>query len=350
MKAQSRGLARERQQGLLRDLAYFGLAGLGSVMALRPRRAILCYHRLRQDGPLRSDDDPALARALPVGLFTQHMTWLATFADIVTLDELVRSSSEKTATHRWTVVVTFDDGFADNLDLGLPVMRRHGIRPMIFLTTGFVSNHARTPWWLLFDRLAAVAPKDALRLIGVKESRDPRKEFATRMRAAGPESVARHEGRLTDALARQGHHWPSPFLSPEQVAAAAAAGEVEFGAHTVGHASLTACTDAELADEIVGSRDTIAAWTGLAPRWFAYPFGDPPNFDSRVASMVGQAGFIGAVTLIPKYVDRSSEALYLPRIAIRESDHLPALRARLLAAPMVGAGRGLVAAASASQQ
>ena len=55
----------------------------------------------------------------------------------------------------------------------------------------------------------------------------------------------------------------------------------EIGAHSRHHPRLTACSDAELFDELEGAAEDIAGRLGRRPTTFAYPYGD---IDARVAA------------------------------------------------------------------
>lgn len=83
-----------------------------------------------------------------------------------------------------------------------------------------------------------------------------------------------------------------PLMSDAQVQAWHAAG-MEVGAHTRTHPRLPTCTDAELRDEIAGSKADLEALIGAPVTQFCYPYGD---LDERVVAATRQAGFLAATT------------------------------------------------------
>lgn len=301
--------------------AYVAFAGVA------PRQAVLCYHRLR----LRADDTgPGSARALPVEDFERQLDWLAGFCEFVPLGALIEWRAAPP--RRWRVAVTFDDGYADTLDLGLPAMLRYGIRPTVFVTTGFVADHGSPPLWVLMDLAAARAPDRLAALVGARDVAEACRIVRHRFRTTGPPSLARLRRQLSDIAGDPG---PSLFPSVARLRQAAREDTVDFEAHTVNHPSLTVCDDADLVREIVAGRDQLEAWTGKRSRWFAFPFGGKGEVDARTALAVRKAGFEGALTLIPGYVGKRGDPFRLPRVPIGTGHSLADFRSRVLAAPIL---------------
>ncbi|MCU1347023.1 MAG: polysaccharide deacetylase [Acidobacteria bacterium] len=120
-------------------------------------------------------------------------------------------------------------------------------------------------------------------------------------------------------IERHSHH---PFNLTWDEVAALAAQRVDFQSHTFSHPFLSRTRHPELSDaqyaewlanELRQSRDSIAAHTGREVRFLAYPYGD---YDAGVIAAAGAAGYLGAVTVTPGIVTRSSNAFALPRYLI----------------------------------
>ena len=93
---------------------------------------ILMYHSVSRIGA-----DPWGLRVAP-RQFAEHMAVLRTHTNPIRLDELA-SATVGDGTRR-PVVVTFDDGYADNLLHALPILERYRIHATIFVATGFVGS------------------------------------------------------------------------------------------------------------------------------------------------------------------------------------------------------------------
>lgn len=197
-----------------------------------PGVRILMYHRVL---PQAHGDQLAVGLAR----FEQQIAHLARRARVLHLadavDALAAGRLDTPA-----VVLTFDDGYRDNLVHALPVLRRHGIPATIFVTAEFCDQTRRHPRY------------------------------------------ANEPGRL--------------HLDWGEVAALAAEPLITIGSHTLSHAHLSRLTDADAAREIGASRERIAARIGESVDFFCYPSGD---FGAREERLVREAGYRAAVSVAP---------------------------------------------------
>jgi peptidoglycan/xylan/chitin deacetylase (PgdA/CDA1 family) len=125
-----------------------------------------------------------------------------------------------------------------------------------------------------------------------------------------------------------------PLLNWSMLRALASEG-LEIGAHSRTHPRLTSVEDAQLADEVEGPREVVAAEIGKSPTTFAYPYGD---LDARVVACVERAGYTSAVTtelrplgggLSPFALPRL-DAYYLAKPGVMERWGTPAFRRYLI--------------------
>lgn len=102
-------------------------------------------------------------------------------------------------------------------------------------------------------------------------------------------------------------------LSPEQIHAMQASGDVEFGAHTVNHINLKNTERAQALHEIVASKTAVEKLTGAPCLSFAYPFG---RYLPEHVDMVREAGFRTAVTVRKDIAAIDAAPLEIPRISV----------------------------------
>jgi len=232
----------------------------------------------------------------------------------ISMDEAGRMLAGKMPVQANSVVITFDDGYRNNLHHALPVLLRHHARALQYLPTGHVDE--RKPMW--FDRLDFALQHASVdgRTIPIGSSeitirgkdRDETTDFYARLRRLAKKirpdrtmlqeldriSTALEEetaARLADVFEKD--DWSSLVTWPE---VRAAAGSIDFGSHTVNHIRIAADSREVAASELAVSRKRLEAETGLPCRHFAYPDG---NFDSETASLVQANGYETAVTMEP---------------------------------------------------
>ncbi|MCK5799686.1 MAG: polysaccharide deacetylase family protein, partial [Deltaproteobacteria bacterium] len=104
-----------------------------------PQRGTMIYmlHQLtKEETPFRDGID--------VDLFDAFCRHLAAHYEVLPLEELERQRHSGKVPSR-AVALTFDDGYADNYHLALPILRRYGLPATVFVTTGFI-NRTHIPW------------------------------------------------------------------------------------------------------------------------------------------------------------------------------------------------------------
>jgi peptidoglycan/xylan/chitin deacetylase (PgdA/CDA1 family) len=189
-----------------------------------------------------------------------------------------------------TVAFSFDDGYADNVELVRPLLVEAGARATFFLTAGLIEER-RAPWWDEVEHLLAATDRPSFELGGrVFPLGDRRARVAAVGAAVAALRLAPAEQRtrLDELTARLGVTEPATcrLATWEQCARLAEAG-MEVGAHTLTHPYLTKLAPEAQRAEIAGSFDLIERRLGLRPRGFAYPGGDHDAASLAAAAAAG---------------------------------------------------------------
>jgi peptidoglycan/xylan/chitin deacetylase (PgdA/CDA1 family) len=101
------------------------------------RVPVLCYHRVLPE--LREGETPIYT--LTPEEFDSHMALLAKqWFRSLSLDEYIHYNSSGVTPPERSVLVTFDDGYADNFYHAWPIAERHGIKINLFLCTGLIEG------------------------------------------------------------------------------------------------------------------------------------------------------------------------------------------------------------------
>ena len=210
------------------------LAARASARPAPPAIRILTYHRV-------NDSHPGDRLSVPSAVFTRQMEVLAySGRPVVTLGEAVAALRGDRALPPGAVALTFDDGFADNLEVALPVLQRFELPAIFFVPSA---------------------------LIG------------------GARPVERYLGCCGD----------DRLMDWEEVQALVEAGH-DVGGHGRTHLELADLPAGEAREEIEGSRREIAERASVRPRFFCYPRGSQ---SPEVRRLVQSSGYEAACTVQP---------------------------------------------------
>lgn len=200
---------------------------------------------------------------VPGDTFARQMRLLALLRyRVITLDELAAALRAGGPLPRRGVVITIDDGYRDNLEVALPLLRRHRFPASLFL-------------------------------------------------------VSRRVGEAND-WDTEGAPAGRPILGDAEIAELRAGG-VHLGAHTRTHPVLSQLDDEQVREEIGGSRRDLEERLGEPIETLTYPFG---VWDDRSLAATAEAGFLAACTTEARLTQTGDDPLLIPRIEIGGSDSI----------------------------
>jgi glycosyltransferase involved in cell wall biosynthesis/peptidoglycan/xylan/chitin deacetylase (PgdA/CDA1 family) len=224
---------------------------------------ILAYHAVARPG------ERASRFVIPAGRLERQLAWCRRRRrPVISLDEYVACRREHRLPQAGSVVLTFDDGYLDVKELGLPILLEHGATATVFLVTEAMDDANR---W------------------------DSQGELAGRKTLSWADAAALRETGLS------------------------------LGAHTRTHPRLTDLPPAGAEDEISLSRSALDARLGPI-RHFAYPFGKTSD---ALAEMVARAGFDSGCSIEPGANGPAVPLHNLRRIEIFGNWSLPRFALRL---------------------
>lgn len=280
-------------------------------MTPRPAAAlsILIYHRVL------AEPDPLFPDQFDARRFDRQLGLLKRFFSVLPLLEAVRRLREGCLPPR-AACVTFDDGYADNAEVALPLLQRHGLTACFFIATGYLDGGRM--WNDSVIEAVRHAPGDTLDLSAYGLGRVPigspelRREAISRLLARF--KYLPFEQRQTLAAQLRGGGAPSPLMMrAAQVGALHRAG-MEIGAHTVSHPILATLSDRAACADIANGKQRLESLTGAPVRLFAYPNGVPgQDYGARHVEIVRTLGFEAAVTTNWGVARQGTDLFQLPR-------------------------------------
>ncbi|WP_409574849.1 polysaccharide deacetylase family protein [Thiobacillus sp.] len=204
--------------------------------------------------------------AVSMQRFREQLDFLATEGYATpTMAELVDAPAKK-----WdgrTAVITFDDGYADNL-AACEELQKRGMRATWFIVSGSVGQSPRWP----------------------------------------------ADGRPGDRL-----------LNSAELCEMQENG-MEIGSHTVSHARLPDADDERLMRELGESKASLESMLGHPVSSFAYPYG---AWDERCANAVKQAGYAASCTTQTGWALRDKDPYRLRRLTVFNTDTLGSFARKL---------------------
>jgi peptidoglycan/xylan/chitin deacetylase (PgdA/CDA1 family) len=272
-----------------------------------PSATILMYHSVLPDPTQQADSLGGIVHS--ESAFRGQMELLAREYHPISLDETLKYLRDGEDLPKRSVVVTFDDGYANNYDVAMPILNELSIPATFYVTVDCVENR-RLPWP---SRLRFVFCKTKL-----AEWRDPaakswslsdslHREWAflaacdRSCQLSGTvqeEFVRTIEQNLQTCLPDQldSDQSGSPMMSYEQLRGLTRHGHI-VGSHTMTHPNLAQIKEEEAYGELAESKQQLESQLGIQVNHFAYPCPAlSPHWSERTVEQCRALGYETAVT------------------------------------------------------
>jgi len=279
----------------------------------RARLSILTYHRVL------AEQDALFPNEVTAQRFDQQMSLLKRVFNVLPLEEAVERLKSGTLPER-AISITFDDGYADNVTIALPILQRHGLAATFFIATAYL-NGGR----MFNDTVIEVIRRstdDFLDLECMGLGTHVVSSAVAKVSAINhilsqvkylPEQAREEKVALLCTHVRCGQLPDNLMMTTQQLKDLHQAG-MGIGAHTAHHPILAGMSADAVRQEIVEGRQFLEALLGLSVNLFAYPNGKPGvDFMPEQAHIVRELGFAAAVTTQSGAATRSSDGFQLPR-------------------------------------
>ena len=316
-------------------LYYSGLLHLAVRLRLRRKVVVLAYHRVLTPAQ-RSKTASQEGMVVEDGTFARHLEVLTQHFRVLTLDEFAKHLDRCKPFDGPCCLITFDDGWIDNFDNALPMLRARRLPAVMFLPVNFIGQRR------LFTREALTHLLVRAVELG---RRDPACRDALRAQLAplGLDRVldATDDDPLPAALAAIGRHRYAGGPEFEALVAALSSeldvlgvelsnldafvdwdevAQLErdgftFGGHGADHRVLTHVTPAVAACEAETSKKVLDGRLGRPAYAFAYPNG---AWNAEVVRTVKAAGYRIAFTIDQGHVSCDDDHFTLRRVNMHD--------------------------------
>lgn len=288
--------------------------------------AVLLYHRVAE-----LVTDPQLLSVTP-DHFEAQLKYLKKKYHILSIEEFEDCLFEKKSLPDKSILISFDDGYADNVNIALPLLEQYETQALFYICTGNL-NTTNEFWWDDVERLVLLSDslpgKIELMIKGEKmlfavNNHDERlityNKLLPLFRSLNVNErniVINELGRLSGMPAPRESHRSMTFDKLRKMSASKAS---VIGAHTHNHPSLAALSIEEQKHEINKSKKILEDITGKKIKHFSYPFGTYLDYNSDTINICKESGFSMVAANYPDTVDKASNLMMFPRFLVRDWD------------------------------
>jgi peptidoglycan/xylan/chitin deacetylase (PgdA/CDA1 family) len=239
--------------------------------------------------------------------------------NVLPLLEASRRLQEGTLPPR-SACISFDDGYANNCEVAMPILRSIGVPATVFVATGFLDG-GRMFNDTVIETVRRAGSDIDLHEIGMGRVKlgdaASRRALARRILSEVKYfSPAERQARI-DRIAGAAHaELPRNLMLSRAQVRQLHDGGIEVGAHTVNHPILTSIDDNEAREQIGRSRRELEAIISAPVRGLAYPNGAPNrDYAHRHTLIARQCGFEYAMSTAYGSASRSTDVFQLPRVS-----------------------------------
>lgn len=291
------------------------IRSLGSLLSRGGRAGSLCvliYHRVL---PSR---DALLEDEIDRDRFEGQVSVISENFNILPLAEAVERVRSGSLPSR-ALSMTFDDGYANNAELALPILSRYRVPATFFISAGYLDGGIM--WNDVVIEAIRQAPGPILRLgnVGLDDcdvsSLSARRAALSHLLSRLKYLPQEQRGTLAFAIAEAAEARPPAnlMMTTDQLRGLHRAG-MEIGGHTLTHPILAGLAPEVARQEIIEGRDRLVDILRSPVRLFAYPNGQPKkDYAFEHVAMVRESGFSAAVSTAIGAATSGADPYQLPR-------------------------------------
>lgn len=313
--------ARNRYYALRRLVFHFK----NSLFDQRPKFLLLTYHRVMPEAQFNP-----LHTIIPYKVFVSQIEQLAKRFPVISLNSAVRQCREGQIRAKAQIVLSFDDGYADNYEFVFAFLKQKGLPGVFFVPTDYMGGSK--PLWdwelmLLLNKHNGITsvpsgtgeilrlPHEAMRTYSLRVFRE--------LKSMDPYVRQESMRALKEKLSDTSFACPAEdrFLSWPQLKEMSDAG-MEVGSHAISHSSLARMPFEAAEKEISLSKESIESRLHKPCLHFAFPFGSQTDYNDVLVRSVKKAGYQSCMLNVHGYNCPEKDMFCFKRIIMEESVNL----------------------------
>lgn len=287
---------------------------------------VLLYHRVTD-----IESDPQLLCVKPKN-FENHISLLSKKFKVLTVEEFKFYIENKKKFPKKSVLLTFDDGYADNYLEALPILEKYKSQALFYIATGTL-NTKNEYWWDAVERIILLSKSNpgqekytlnnkdyTIHNLNKTQRFELYEKLLPELRILSSEKREKTINELAilfESIQPRDSHQAMTF---EELKKMNSSNSAIIGAHTHLHPSLAALSYNEQLEEIRTSKEKLEELLSKKIVHFSYPFGTKGDFNEDTLAIVKRLGFELAAANYPYIVHYNSDKFQFPRFLVRDWD------------------------------
>ncbi|PBQ31147.1 hypothetical protein CNR22_05000 [Sphingobacteriaceae bacterium] len=281
---------------------------------------ILNFHGVRKNNNAVFNN-----RHMPVSEFEKVIVYIKKNFDIVPLSEIFEIHRAKRKVSRKTLALTFDDGYENNFNIALPVLKKHNVPATFYIISKSLVEDNYLAWPDMIDIIKKNHKED----IVVKNYVFKFPSFYNEALKLDLPAYLKTLGEHTETLAselldRFGYKTKELNASPEllrlikgkELANYANESLIEFGAHSHSHFNMEFLNKEAAVEEFKLSKELIEATIGKDVITFAFPDG---SYSKETVELAKDQGYLNIAAVGYRHNENNSDPNLLARFTISNS-------------------------------
>jgi peptidoglycan/xylan/chitin deacetylase (PgdA/CDA1 family) len=311
---------------LTNALHSFGMLESNLKRKARGSALILAYHRVNNEDYIKNS---VLKQPLYVSdrVFDIHLSWLAANFTMVPLNDIIEKIRKMESWEEALCAITFDDGWHDNYEFALPLLKKHDVPSTIFVVGSEIGLSEPNCWDICFEiiqrkvqlpqNLTGMSKLDEILCLDAKNRVEKARAAVNIMRTLGMEDFdSVREGlreyfynEIREAGEIKNNYKKLSWANMKEMQSF----KVEFGYHSLSHPILInfprerLLVELDLPSEIARQHDVKLA------NIFSYPDG---KYNEEVVKVLKEKGYGGATSLVNGLNSLKTQAFELKRFNI----------------------------------
>tara|TARA_B100001123_G_scaffold338016_1_gene382503 strand:+ start:375 stop:1379 length:1005 start_codon:yes stop_codon:yes gene_type:complete len=281
--------------------------------------SVFCYHQVLNNYQFENISRPNNDLSISTSIFEQQIKFLKENYKIIESKDLL--NIEKFNSKEKLVVITFDDGYLDNLENALPILKKYDVKATIFITTGFI-NDELIPWWFELWNILNSLENFKLKLLDMNFNfSDTNKEKVYNLLSKNFFNIKTSDQlELIEKIKSENNYIEKKnksriFLNEEEIKLLSKNPLISLGAHTHMHENLNILNYKESESEIINSKKKLEIIINKSVDIFAYPYGRINTFGNKEVEILKKNKFKLAFTT--KFENFKNQSSYLvPRMSL----------------------------------